>query len=235
MTDTDTAIYDAAVAAGTTDPRGLKALRLAATELALEDNASVAHSVFAGAYSAGCHRQFLAKAGSHPADRRPFFDAETIGDPTIAAAWAVLGEVGGLAVERWVIGPIWPTIVARAEPIYDSEAIADDAPDVAAEALRTVAIELALEAKATVAQAITASNYAVHVHAAAVPVGRLQFQAKILCDMLATAAMHEAGPTAYADAERWVTAESRRISIEASILRQAEMINNQTLYRGAEQ
>jgi hypothetical protein len=234
MTETDIAVYDAAVAAGVTDPRGLKALRQAAIELALEGGASVSQAVFSGAYAASCHRQFLAKAGSSPADRRPFFDAQTIGDPLIAAAWIVLGEQGGLAVERWVIDRSrWPLIVARAEPIYDSEVVADDAPDIAAEALSTVTIELALEAKATLAQAITAGNYAVHVHAA-VPVGRLQFQAQILGDRLAVAALAEAGPNAYYDAERWVTAERKRIDAEAAILRQAQMINNQAVYRGAD-
>jgi hypothetical protein len=229
VTTADAAVYVAAAAVGDTDPRGLKALRLAAIELALEDGASVAQSVFSGAYAAGCHRQFLAKAGSSPADRRPFFDAQTIGDPMITAAWIVLGEPGGLAVERWVIDRSrWPLIVARAEPIYDSEAIADSSLDVAAESLRTVTTELALEATATLAQAITAANYAVHVHAAHTPVGRLHFQAAILGDRLAVAAMEEAGPRAYADAERWVTAEQRRISAEAAILRQAHLIDQTT-------
>lgn len=126
MTATDAnarAAFAETVSAGPSQIDMPSALYRAAVELALARSGSLAQALFAGVYSAAVHRQWAAGGPQCPSQRRPYFDAQLMGDALAVAAEAELGLAGTRIVERWIFGA-WPVIAARATDLCVAEEIA---------------------------------------------------------------------------------------------------------------
>jgi hypothetical protein len=111
-----------------------EAARRAATELALTAGGTVAQAVLGGAYAASMYRQWVEEnrpTRTSNANRRPFFDAEIIGDWLAQAALLEVGPGAYLAAAQWVLAAIGP-IGDAAEDIYAAELIGSAQPYIGA-------------------------------------------------------------------------------------------------------